>query len=308
MVQNSFELTNKLIIHDRKEFLSYLRKNKLTKEKLLINHFQKKDLYSGESIHFKNEEQYLNQDFNSRENLNNFLLSLDRLSAKKYIVEFLKKRKERKGLIFAPSQIEMKSYIAPSINIIQKGLGLDYNQIVQESELLPRFSYKGNFKINDLGELKVIYDSREQKPLRFNNLKKQTLNFADYTCLEPYFSNVFIERKSLSDLLGTLSPKNIERFKNELARAVELKSYLIVVIEDSFNNLLRMKDLKHIHSQATPEYILHKLRSIMEISNSIQFVFVNNRRESVRVIEKIFRLKEQVKELDLEYLYGIGKL
>lgn len=304
----SFELNNFLVIHDKKEFLSYLRKNKLTKEKLLVSHFHKKDLFSGEPLEYKNEDHYLNNDFNCRDNLNNYLLSLNKIDAKNFCIDFLKKRKERKNLIFAPSQIELKSYIAPSINIIHKGLKLDYQEIIKEVGFLPRFNYKGKFKSEIFGPMTIIQDTREQKPLDFQNIKINKLDFGDYTVLPPYYSGVFIERKSLADLIGSLCPKNIDRFKSELARAVEMKSYLIVVIEESFSQLLRMKELRHIKSQASPDYILHKIREIMESSNIIQFLFVSNRQESARVIQKIFKLGQSVKQLDLTYAYDMGKL
>lgn len=308
MVEVSFELTDKLVVKDQKAFLSYLRKNKLTKEKLLTSHFQKKDLYSGEAIQYKNEEYYLNNDFNSRDNLNSYLISMDKTIAKEYCLNFLKKRKDRKGLVFAPSQIELKSYIAPSINIIQKGIGLNYNELIKEAGLQSRFNYKGKFQIANLGMMKIIQDTREQKPIKFSNMEIKKLDYGDYTVLPPYYSNIFIERKSLVDLIGTLCPKNFERFKSELARAIEMGSYLIVIVEESFSQLLRMKDLKYVHSQASPDYILHKIRELMESSNMIQFLFLSNRQESERVIQKIFKLKEHARLLDLEYLYNIGKL
>lgn len=302
------EFNHYLAINNRKEFLSYLRKNKLTKEQFIVNHLKKKDLFSGEPLIYKNEEYYLNNDFNCRDNLNNYLLSIDRMEAREFCVNFLKKRKERKKLIFAPSQIELKSYIAPSINIIYKGLKLDYNEIIKESGLLPKFNYKGKFESTVFGPMVIIQDTREQKPLELKNIQIKKLDFGDYTVLPPYYSSVFIERKSLTDLINTLSPKNIDRFKSEIARAVEMKSYLIVVIEENFHQLLKMKELKYIKSQANPDYILHKIREIMESSNIIQFLFVNNRKESARIIQKIFKLGESVKNLDLMYAYDGGKL
>ncbi len=301
-------MVNYLSLDNRREFLAYLRKNKLTIKDFLIKEFHKKDLLTGEDLVFKNEEQYINSDFNNRENLNNYLLSLDKIKAKEFCINFFKKRKERKGLVFAPSQIELKSHIAPSINIIQKGIRLDYNELIKECGLLPRFNYKGKFQIANLGKLEIIQDTREQKPIRFSNIKIKKLDYGDYTVLPPYYSNIFIERKSLVDLIGTLCPKNFERFKNELSRAVGMDSYLIVIVEESFSQLLRMKDLKYVHSQASSDYILHKIREIMKSSNMIQFLFLPNRQESERVIQKIFKLKEQARLLDLEYLYNIGKL
>ncbi len=297
-----------LLLDNRKEFLAYLRKNKLTIKDYLIKEIHKKDLLTGEDLIFKNEDQYLNVDFNSRENLNNYLISIDKATAKQYCFDFLKKRKERKSLVFAPSQIELKSHIAPSINIIQKGIGLDYNELVKEVELMPRFRYKSSFKTTYEGEMKIIQDTREKKPLKFKNIEIHKLDIGDYTVKEPYYANIFVERKSLADLIGTLCPKNFNRFKNELARAVEMDCYLIVIIEESFSQLLRMKDLKYIRSQASPDYILHKIREIMESSNMIQFLFLSNRGESERIIPKIFRLKKQVRDLDLQYVYEIGKL
>jgi hypothetical protein len=46
----------------------------------------------------------------------------------------------------------------------------------------------------------------------------------------------------------------------------------------------------------------------MQKYRNIQFIFVNNREEAVKVIEKLFSSNGEYKKIDLQYAYDTGRL
>jgi len=64
------------------------------------------------------------------------------------------------------------------------------------------------------GELKIFIDTREQTPLSFANSEVKKLIVGDYCPNDSFFCNLFVERKSIFDLAGTLT-KGLERFERE---------------------------------------------------------------------------------------------
>jgi ERCC4-type nuclease len=89
----------------------------------------------------------------------------------------------------------------------------------------------------------VKIDNREQKPIEFRHpvvseVVGATLSFGDYSAtytppnVEPYESNLYFERKGLSDLFGTLTdPKRIQRFKEEVNRSKKAGADMIIAVE-----------------------------------------------------------------------------
>lgn len=78
--------------------------------------------------------------------------------------------------------------------------------------------------------MKVIIDSREQLPLLFpkggfiTGTKVEALDVADYACEfeDGHRPNIFFERKSLSDLFGTMT-SGYKRFKREYERFEQIQ-------------------------------------------------------------------------------------
>ena len=56
------------------------------------------------------------------------------------------------------------------------------------------------------------------------------------------------------------------------------------------------------------EYIFHNLRDLIQEYKHIQFLFVNGRKEAVRITEKIFTSGGVTKKIDLQLAYDTGKL
>lgn len=101
-----------------------------------------------------------------------------------------------------------------------------------------------------------------------------------------------------------------ERFINEIKRAEENNAYLVILVEDNISNALNFKFLKHISKKikATPEFIFHRVRNLIQRYPFIQFVFVKGRKEASRVVNKIFVSGCVHKKIDLQLAYEIKLL
>ena len=87
---------------DEKSLHLALRGYGLNKEKYYHKYFPRKDLLTGEVINFKSKDQYLNSDFNDKNNMKKWLRDQPSEKAKEYCKELLIKRKDSKNLIYSP--------------------------------------------------------------------------------------------------------------------------------------------------------------------------------------------------------------
>jgi len=111
----------------------------------------------------------------------------------------------------------------------------------------------------------------------------------------------------LVDFIGTMS-KGHERFQKELERCRNESGYLIVLIEEKYSNLLSFNYLPHCKRiEASPDFIMHRARELLQ-TYPIQMIAVDGRKESSRVLEKIFKLQQNVRNLDLQFYYDKGLL
>lgn len=107
--------------------------------------------------------------------------------------------------------------------------------------------------------MRIIQDSREQTPYAFNapkyagvTVEVGTLQTGDYS-LHGLADRIALERKSLSDLTGTLTTGR-ERFQRECERGRGLE-YFGLVIEASMDDVRR----HNYRSQMTPQSLLQTL-------------------------------------------------
>ena len=298
---------------DEKSLHLALRGYGLNKEKYYHTYYPKKDLLTGDTINFKTKEQYLNSDFNDKNNMKKWLKEQPLDKAQEYTKQLLAKRKEDKKLTYSPCQVELRTIMAPSIISYNK-LFNDYYDVCSSIGLENKFIHPSNiihqFK-NKLNSKDTIYvDTREQNWLKFNiPFEIKTLPYGDYTCSNDNCS-CFIERKSLSDFISTLSVGNLERFKNEITKAKKDNAYLVVVVEEKLSNALSFQYLPHISKKikATPEFIFHNVRQLLQEFDNLQFVFVDGREEMKRTIESIFASKCFYKKVDLQLAYDMKLL
>lgn len=299
----SFENDNLLLKH--------LRSHKITQAEYFQTHFPRRDKISGDIIKFKNKDYYFNTDFNDKRNLKKWFDSVSPEESKNYIIALFKERKERKNLIYSPSQAELRTLMFPGIKYINDNLG-DYFKFCADLGFKNRFSqYELMDKPINISRRKIFVDTREKTPLVFK-LKtiSEALKFGDYALKDGSGKHdCYIERKSLGDFYGTLS-MGYDRFCREIDRSVEANAYLIVIIESDINSVYAYPHLPHLRGKIkiSPEFILHNMRTIAQKYENLQFLFVENRKESSRVIEKLFASEDEYRKVDLQYSYDIKKL
>tara|TARA_Y100000592_G_scaffold89260_1_gene146258 strand:+ start:5647 stop:6594 length:948 start_codon:yes stop_codon:yes gene_type:complete len=297
---------------------SHLKAHKMRMVEYYQSQFPRYDKYDGKIIKFKNKEQYFEADFNSRTNLRMWLKNSDTEEVKKYCKEILIRRKEKKELVYSPSQSELRSLIFPPIQYYNEIFG-DYYKLCKQLGFKNKHQ---NFNEIVVGsewqkpEYEILIDTREQRPLKFKrNVKLIKLDYGDYAFSSSEAScKAFIERKAVGDFLATISG-GYERFVREIQRSVDDEANLIVIIEQKLSNVLYFNHQRKNHGgkvyskvKATPEFIFHRVRSLSQKFPTIQFLFVDGKRESARVIEKIFTSGCVHKKIDLQLAYDTGRL
>lgn len=298
----------------------HLRSHKILVVDYYHAYFPRNDLYTGDLIKFKNKNQYFSEDFNNRTNMKNWFKKASEEEAKSYCHEYLKKRIENKNLVYTPSEVEVRSIMCPPIPFLQKSFGNYYEYVSENFNLKNKYTtYPDESLSNEevvassfTKKLNKIYiDTREQKPLKFNfPIEIQTLKFGDYCYSNAASSmNTYIERKSITDFIGTMSG-GYERFKREVERAREQDAKLIVLVEESMSNCLAFNYLPYVSKKikASPEFIFHNVRELMQTYENLHFLFVKGRVEAVRVIEKLFLKGKDYHKVDLQLAYDLRKL
>ena len=79
------------------------------------------------------------------------------------------------------------------------------------------------------------------------------------------------------------------------------------MVEETLQNALSFQYLPHISKKikATPEYIFHNVRELLQSYDNLQFLFVDGRKEMTRLIEAIFASKCFYKKIDLQLAYDM---
>ena len=293
--------------NDRR-FHAHLKAHKLRIIEYYQTHYPRYDLYTGEIIKFKNKEQYFETEFNTRGSLRKWLQAQSEKEVKNYLKKMLLERKKKKNLIYAPCQVELRSTKIPSIVFYDRYFS--YNKICKDIGLKNKY-FSGKKVIEDSAHQekkhKIYIDTREQNPLKIDYPTEiKTLKFGDYTLSEKELTcNCYVERKSLADFISTMSVMNLERFRREIERAGEAKATLIILVEDTLTNALSFNFLPYISKKikATPEFIFKNTRDLIQEYPHIQFLFVKGRKESARVMKKIFFSNCSYKMVDLQLAY-----
>ena len=287
---------------------AHLKKHSLRVVEYYQKYFPRHDLYDQKIIRFKNKDQYFRDDFNTITNLKKWLKDKPIEESKSYCQNILTKRKNNKNIKYSPTQVELRTIQSPPIQYYNE-IFFDYYGLCEKLGF--KNKYKNLTKIIDGKEYdkkkyKILIDTREQKPLKFERETiSQKLDYGDYAFSHPkYTCNCHIERKSLSDFISTISGGH-DRFVNELERAKENKAYLIILVEESLSNALSFQYLPHISKKirATPEFIFNRVRNLIQEYPNVQFLFVNGRKESSRMVELIFTCGCVYKKVDLQLAY-----
>lgn len=259
------------------------------------------DLYDGSSIVFKNPEQYFQSDFNSRPNLREYLKKVSKQEGIDYLIGWLKRRKEIKGLIYGLDQFTTKSLLFPTISFIQKFYGKGvYEEICNKAGLKVKFDYS---KLPEFTQKidKIIIDTREISPYFLDYpLEIKKLDVADY-CVIPNSQNVFFEKKTIEDWAGTVSA-GFDRFRRELQRAKDKNAYIIVIIEAEYNQLLSINHLPHTKFiKAKADFLLYRCRDLYLEFDNFQMVACGNRTKTIEILKKLLKM-DNIKDYDIQFL------
>ena len=257
-------------------------------------------------IPFKNKKDYFGQDFIDRSELLEWCKNSSPDEVGPYILDVVRNRVNEKQLEYTPSHLEMEVNNLPPVSEYIRHFG-SYSSVAEKLGISPMFSKKIPKDFwGDIPDIKIFIDTREQLPLSFNNSDSMKLDFGDYTAAGEHYSYTYVDRKSANDFIGTLSLRNIDRFKRELSRAKEAGSYVFVVIESDLQGLQSYigaaKKNKFGPSKINLSFIYHNMREIShEFKGVCQFVFSGGRAESEDIIPRILFFGEKLWDVDLQY-------
>tara|TARA_B100000131_G_C18117523_1_gene611791 strand:- start:2183 stop:3136 length:954 start_codon:yes stop_codon:yes gene_type:complete len=308
-----------LSFSSERQLHGHLKAHKLRLAEYYQQYYPRYDLHTGEIIKFKNKTQYFSSKFNSKTNLRMWLKKQPEQEAKKFCEEILQERIIDKDLKYSPCQVELRSLMFPPVQYYNELFNTYYDLC---SKLGLKSKYYNAFELI-VGEEwadpkhKIYIDTREQKSLRFDRpIEIKKLNFGDYSFSSREASgNCYVERKSLTDFVGTMSG-GLDRFKKEIQRAKESEAYLVILVEAKYNDALHFDQIRRkgtnsrLYSKIriNPEFIFHNVRNLIQENEHIQFLFVEGRKEASRIVEKIFTSGGGVKKIDLQLFYDLGKL
>lgn len=278
-------------------------------ENYIYKHHPRINLLTGKQIIWKNNlESYFLSDFDTKIELNKWLKTQTIKKQQEYLKKILLKRKEIKGINKALSQFESRALMMPAVSYYNKIFNNEYHELCQEIGLISRFDYNQVLEFDNKRKYKICIDSREITPLNFKReVLIQTISVGDYRS-EPMFQNFHVERKTISDWAGTMS-KGYDRFCRELDKAKELGIYIVMIIESKYSDLISINYLPHTRRiQASSEFLLKRCRDLFVNYDNFQTCAVDGRIESVNLIEKLFKMKNKIETVDIQYNIDINNI
>lgn len=278
----------------------HLKKHQMDLATYYTTYHPRKNLFTGEPLPFKNKSDYFSKDFSTRKQLIKWCEQADPEVAQKYTLQKLKDRIKDKKLKKGPNHLELKIAGLPDLQIYKKLFG-SYSDVCKKAGVKPLFSKKLNENLfkKDFSDLKIFIDTRENQPLSFKNSSELKLDFGDYTAAGDDYSYTYVDRKAEQDFKGTMSG-GFDRFKRELERARDFKSFLFVVIESDLNKIY--KNNKFGAHKSNLNFIYHNMRVLThDFNDCCQFLFTGSREKSEKFIPKILKMGKQVWGVDLQY-------
>lgn len=295
----------------------YLKKLKIKQEEYYLKYLPRYDKWTKKPIPFTTVERYLNTEFTHKNNLKSFVKSGTEES-KEWSINWLAKRKAEKNLVYPPLQVELRTVMAPTVPYYDHIGG--YNKICESLGYQIRFNGQPAEVIGK-PKGKIIVDTREQTPLKIDHeYISKSLVCGDYGLEEEFDQGIYIERKSFSDFINTLSDRetrqgdsNFARFNREIERAAETGSYIIMLVEHPLSECSAFDSIPFLKIQlgrlkVTAEHIFYNLRSLTHKFNNFQPLFVKNRNEAAEAVVNLLAMGDSVKNFDIHLAYEQGKI
>jgi len=128
--------------------------------------------------------------------------------------------------------------------------------------------------------MKVLIDSREQKPYSFEESEVVTLETGDYTCRDV---DTAIERKSKSDFVASLTQRR-EQFQAACERASQFSKPMVILVEAPYEDFANGDYFSNAH----PNAITGTIDSWADAYN-IEFRFCESRDAAERVARYLLK-------------------
>ena len=298
------------------ELHRHLRSHKIKIADYYFKHFPRFDKFDKTPIDFKNKEFYFGHDFNNRSNFRRWFLKQANPTLRNYCIDFLLRRKGEKKIIYAPCQVELRSLQCPSILGFNRIFSdSDYYKVVSGLGFLvqyesPHLAYPEELDYNPKDGI-IWIDTREQRPLNFTIPSQlAALPVGDYAFgVESSKSEIVVERKSVDDFINSFGA-DFERIHKEFIRGTSIGKYIIVVIECDLKYVLTFNFLPNTSykMKVTPEFVFHNVRVCCQEFPNVQFLFVKNRTEASRIIQKVLVSKDNLVKFDLQLMHDMDLL
>jgi hypothetical protein len=265
--------------------------------------FPNRDRLDGSLIDFNNPQQYKGECFNSLVNRNKFLKGCSNQEGRDVILHELRADKEKYKLSFLPCQNYLITKKRAGLITCERFFGSTEN-LAKELNLEhfynePLPSDFWNISEEELNKIEIHVDTREQKPFNFKNQIINKLDCGDYCAGGDFYSSTFIDRKSINDFKGTFGV-GFERFTREVQRAKNFNSFLFVVVEGSFVEIIRQNLL--FKYQTNLFFAFSNVRKLcLNYPETIQFVFCKDKEEAKEMTQRILYFGKQIHKCDLQF-------
>jgi hypothetical protein len=277
----------------------FWREHEIASTSYFETYFPRKNPYTNKKLHFnKSLDNYFLNDFSSKDEMKEYFRALKDIEIVEYCKELLLRRKFIKNWVYTPSYVELKTVFIPSTIFYDKILFGGYYEFCRSIGFAPRFVKPVESFITPSDDLLISVDTREQNALTFKHFQLKTLPFGDYTIDN---CNVYIERKSLIDFIGSFG-NGLARIKDEIWRAKQAGAYIIVLVEEKLDFALHYSDIqyKKVKSKASPTFIFHNVREIMQTFDNVQFVFGGDRPKCQNLVKFFLANTKNVQHIDIQ--------
>jgi len=303
----SCKVCEKTFGSDKGLHLHISKAHKIALPEYYVNFYQRKDKLNNKLLSFKNKDDYFNVDFASVDNLVEWSKGAPKKEVKDYILKQLRRRVESKGLKYGPTHLELALHDLPPLDMYKDFFG-SYSKACEKLKIKPLFEkniMKEFFQHNaELDSVKILVDTREQQPLRFNNSMSMKLDFGDYAVGAPYYDYTYVDRKSESDFKSTMTT-GFKRFVRELERAGAFDAFLFIVVESSIEKIIKNNVFGPYRSNMP--YVWHNMRVLTHMfPQKCQFVFSGSRKASAEIIPKLLVYGKRLWGTDVQYFLDKG--
>ena len=266
-----------------------------------VDNYQRKDKLTGELIPFKNYKQYFSTEFINKRNMNKWCKQASKEEVKDFIVTSLQKKLQAKGITAGPPSTYLQTSNLPDIDLCKQVFG-SYKDTCKQLDMQPMLSKALPKQFNkDYSNTPILIDTREQKPLHFDNSELLKLDVGDYAVGGDLYDYTFVDRKSYQDFCSTIT-NGYNRFIKELERCRTMGCYLYVVTETAFDKMWAVN--RRVYKKFKLDYVYHRMREIQaNYTDCCQFVFSGSREKSEELIPKILVLGTKLWEVDLQYFW-----